>query len=197
MKHLFIAPFIFLILLSINACSSLGGSSDSTHFYSLSALSESSTSTPSLLKLGIGPVRLQRQLKRPQIVSRINQNELHVDEAHQWAGSLKEDITQVLVDNLSGLLGTEQIEKFPWKSHFRPDYQVRVQVERFDGEPGKEVVLKARWWLRQHHDSYDKLAKKSVIRVAMQRTDYNSYVAALSKALDTLSREIARSIRHQ
>ncbi len=196
MKQLLLLP-LFLFL---SACSSLGGGQDTTRFYSLSSIDESnSAATPPTpptgnLKLGIGPVRLPHQLKRPQIVTRINQNELHVTEQHQWAGSLKEDITQVLTDNLSMLIGTEQIEKYPWKRDFKPNHRVRVQIEQLDGEPGKMVTLKARWWLRAHNSRVDLPAKKSTIKVATQGADYTSYVAAQSRALYKLSQEISKSI---
>ncbi len=186
--------FLFVLL---TACSSLGGGTDTTRFYSLSTQSDNASVPPSRIRLGIGPVKLPHQLKRPQIVTRINQNELHVNEQHQWAGSLKEDVTQVLSDNLESLTGTEQIEIFPWKRHFRPHYQVRVQIEQFDGEPGKNITLKARWWLRSQNSNTDKLAKKSIITVPAKGTDFSSYVAALSQALDKLSREIARHIKAQ
>lgn len=197
MKPLRLIIFSLILLVALNACSSIGSGSDSTRFYSLSALSENSKSTTSSLKLGLGPVRISHHLKRPQIVTRINQNELHVDEDHQWAGSLKEDISQVLIDNLSALLGTQHIEKFPWKRHFNPDYQVRVKIEQLDGTPGGNVTLKARWWLRAQLQADDNLARKSVITVATTSTDYNGYVAALSKAIDIFSHEIASEILKQ
>ncbi|MEE9302540.1 MAG: PqiC family protein [Thiotrichaceae bacterium] len=193
MKHLFLIP----ILLILTACSSLGGSSDSTRFYSLSSIDENKTAPTGRLTLGIGPVRLPHRLKRPQIVTRINKNELHVTEDHQWAGSLKEDITQVLTDNLSTLVGTEQIESYPWKRYFKPDFRIRVQIERLDGEPGKAVTLKARWWLRSTLTRFSKMdqpARKSTITVQTKGEGYTPYVAAQSRALYQLSQEIAAEI---
>jgi len=190
MKSLFLLPFILLL----TACSSLGGGSDATHFYSLSSMAESTTLSTGSLKLGIGPVRLPNYLKRPQVVTRINQNELKVAEPHQWAGSLKEEITQVLTDNLSVLIGTEQIEKYPWKRHYQPDHRIRVLIEQLDGELGKQVTLKARWWLRGRGTKTGLSAKKSLIKVKVKGADYNSYVAAQSQAIYKLSQEIAARI---
>ena len=192
MKSLLLPP----LLLLLTACSSIGGgSSDTTHFYSLSSIDESKTIVIGKLKLGIGPVRLPNYLKRPQIVTRINQNELKVAEPHQWAGSLKEEITQVLTDNLSTLVGTEQIEKYPWKRHYKPDYRIRVLIEQLDGELGKVVTLKARWWLGTPHSKADLLAHKSLIKVKTKGADYNSYVAAQSRAIYKLSQEMAKGIK--
>ncbi len=195
-------PFIF-ILFTLTACSTFRAKTPEVRFYSLSAVSEthSNHDNPELdskqkphLKIGIGPIRLPRQLKRPQIVTRINQNELKVSEDHQWAGSLKDDITLAVADNLSTLLATEQIEMFPWKRRFKPNFQVRVHIEQLDGQPGKNITLKARWWLRVGNGNTDKLAKKSTYTIATKGTDYTSYVAALSAAIDKLSQEIAKEI---
>lgn len=195
--------FLF-ILLTLTACSSFGEKTPEIRFYSLSAVSEIHSNNDNLepgskrtpnLKIGIGPIKLPRQLKRPQIITRINQNELKVSEDHQWAGSLKEDITLAVADNLSALLATEQIEMFPWKRRFKPNYQVRVQIEQLDGEPGKNVTLKARWWLRVSNTGTDKLARKSTYTIATKGTDYTSYVAALSDAIDKLSQEIAQELK--
>ncbi len=183
------------LLLTLTACSSLGGSADTTRFYSLSSLEESASIPKGDLKLGIGPIRLPHRLKRPQIVTRINQNELHVTEDHQWAGSLKEDITQVLTDNLSSLIGTEEIEIYPWKKHYRPDYRIRVQIEQLDGEPGKSVTLKARWWVRNPKSKTNQPTKKSTIRVPTNGAGYTKYVAAQSRAIYKLSQEIAKTIK--
>lgn len=190
MKNLLLALPLFALLAG---CSSLGGSSE-TRFYSLSSESNTTVKSASHLKLGIGPIKLPHLLKRPQIVTRVNNNELQMAEQHQWAGSLKEDVTQTLTENLSQLLGTEQIEKFPWKRAFKPAYQIRVHIERLDGEPGKDINLKARWWLRSPSSGKDMLARKSTYQVASSGTDYTSYVAALSNAVAQLSNEIAQQI---
>ena len=182
------------LFLLVTGCSTLGGGKDTTHFYSLSSFDSASALTNNPLKLGIGPVRLPHRLKRPQIVTRINQNELYVNEQYQWAGSLKEDITQVLTDNLSALLGTEQIEKYPWKRHYKPDYRVRIQIEQLDGEPGKSVTLKARWWLRNNLSNKLSPAKKSTFSVPVQGKDFTQYVAAQSRAIYQLSQAIASDI---
>ena len=186
-------------LTTITACSTFNSKTPEIRFYSLSSVSEiqSNNNTSKLspkLRIGIGPVRIPRQLKRPQIVTRINQNELKVSEDYQWAGSLKEDITLALADNLSTLMGTEQIEIFPWKRRFKPNYQIRIHIEQLDGELGGKITLKARWWVRLGNGSTDKLARKSTYSIATKGTDYTHYVAALSDAIDKLSQEIAKEL---
>ncbi len=195
MKHLQRLFFIFLLGLT-SACSSLTGSSDAglggTRFYSLSALPPT-TAKPGALRIGIGPVEIPRLLNRPQIISRKNQSEINMAEFHQWGGSYKEELIQALSDNLSSLLKTENIEQYPWKFSFKPQYQVRINIERFDGQLGKNIVLKARWRLLKNNREI--LVKRAVINTPVSGNSYNAYVSAQSKALITLSRQIAAKIQ--
>ena len=194
---LFKSVFIISISLVLAACSSLGGDGgDSnlggTHFYSLGSLSPGSHIN-NTLRIGVGPIEIPRLINRPQIISRKDNTEIIMAEKHQWGGSLKEELTQVLSDNLSALLNTENIEQFPWKFAFKPDYQVRINIERLDGELGKQVTLKARWWLIKHNKEL--LVKRAVINTPVSGRDYNAYVRAQSQALKTFSQQIAAAIK--
>ncbi len=193
--HLRKIAFSLLLLSTLTGCSSGIVSDKSTHFYSLSAIAPSTKLATKQLHLGVGPIKLPRLLKRPQIITRKNQHEIDMSEQHQWGGSLKEDITQTVADNLGNLLGTEQVEHFPWKRHFKADYQVRIHIEKMDGELDGKAHLKARWWLRVGNAGTDKLAEYSSYNVEVKDKDYASYAAALSQLLYQLSQEIAGYIK--
>ncbi len=190
------ATLIFLLFITLTACSSIsditGSADNSTRFYALNALPVSSNNHANL-RLGIGPIEIPRLLNRPQIISRKNASEINMAEFHQWGGSYKEELTQALSDNLSALLKTDNIEQYPWKFSFKPHYQVRVNIERLDGQLGKTVTLKARWWLLKNNKEI--LVKRAVIQAPVSGNDYNAYVNAQSKALITLSRQIAAKIK--
>lgn len=187
----------FLVAVMLTGCSVLTGS-DATRFYSLSALATEDQQQrfrqPDQLRLGIGPIKLPRLLKHPQIITRKNRHEINMAEGHQWGGSLKEDITQVVADNLAYLLDTRQVEHFPWKRRFKPDYQVRIKIQRFDGELGGAAVLEARWWLRVGNAGNDKRAERFLRSERVMGNDYASYVATLSRLLQLLASDIAASI---
>lgn len=183
------------LLVSLSACSGITGDSGEgiggTHFYSLSALPPASVQRASL-RIGVGPIEIPRLLNRPQIVTRKNDIEINMSERHQWGGSYKEELTQVLSDNLAALLKTEQIEQYPWKFSFKPDYQVRINFERFDGQPGNNIILKARWRLLKHNKEI--LVKRALINTPVAGNSYAAYVKAQSQALIALSRQIAAHI---
>jgi len=185
-----------LLLVSLSACSSALTTADSalgdTRFYSLVALAPSSTSSNSALRIGVGPIEIPRLLNRPQIISRKDNTEILMAEKHQWGGSYKEELVQALTDNLSNLLNTENIEQYPWKFSFKPDYNIRINIERFDGQLGKAVTLRARW--RLYKNNKEITVKRSVITVEVQGKGYAAYVKAQSQALAQLSKNIASRI---
>ncbi len=104
----------------------------------------------------------------------------------------KEELIQALTDNLSNLLNTDNIEQYPWKFSFKPAYSVRVNIERFDGQLGKSVILKARW--RLYKGTQEILVKHSVISKAVKGRSYGAYVKAQSLALAELSKSITQQI---
>ncbi len=189
---------LLVLLLStlLGACSSLsgGGEDDSgnTRFYSLSSLPAVTTSNTKL-RIGVGPVEIPRLLNRPQIISRKNSNEIIMAEKHQWGGSYKEEIIQSLTDNLSTLLKTDSVEQYPWKFSFKPSYQVRINIERFDGEIGKNISLKARWRLLQNNKEI--LVKQTLINTPVHGKSYSDYVKAQSQALEVFSKQITDKIK--
>ena len=91
-------------------------------------------------RIGVGPVRFPEYLGRPQIVIRTGQNKLQVSEFHRWAEPLDESFLRTLGENLSVLLSTNQVFSHPWLGSTQLDYQVAVDVMRFDGNLGEDVT---------------------------------------------------------
>lgn len=193
-----------LILLSasmLSACSMLGGSDEGglggTRFYSLTPLALSDTAKPKVsnpqLRIGVGPIGLSRLLRRPQIITRKSATEVAMAEKHQWGGILKEDLGRTLADNFSGILGTENIEEYPWKLSFKPKYHVRIDIDQLDGKLGDSVTLKARWRLMRGREEIK--VENSTITTKVNGADYNAYVAAQSEALRQLTVLIAKQMR--
>jgi uncharacterized lipoprotein YmbA len=163
-------------------------------FYLLTPMSVAPAAPGSGLIVGVGPVRLADYLDRPQIVAREVPNRLQVSEVHRWGGSLQDNLLLVLTQNLSLLLGAEQVLVYPWDDPLRPDYQVRMEVRRFDGSPDAEVELDARWSIEAADAAEAGGKGRSLIREAVGGTEVTDLVAAQSRALERLSRDIAAEI---
>ena len=85
------------------------------------------------LNVSVGPIRIPKKLDRPQIVTRINSNEIHLNEFASWGDPLASGFSRVLAENLSVLLNTEKVAIFPWMQAVQTDYQVTVDVTDFIG----------------------------------------------------------------
>jgi hypothetical protein len=143
--------------------------------------------------LGVGPVRLPGLLDRPQIVTRRGADEIDEAEFHRWAEPLADSVPRILAENLAMLRKTERIALFPWDPVQAVQHQVVVDVMRFDGAMGGDVVLDARWRILAT-DGKELSVNRSVLTQPTGGTGYSAVVAAMSRALAALSREIAATL---
>jgi uncharacterized lipoprotein YmbA len=185
--------------LSLAGCGSLSPRPDASRFFSLTPLAEAETPAQNRgaeqLSLGVGPVRFPGYLDREELVTRVSQNRLDVSQNDRWAEPLEENFARVLLQNLSALLRSDRVVRYPWQGGQRPSYQVEIEVLRFEPDGARSAELSARWTV------IDAGSKKSLgvkefrlTRQAKARSTEAS-VAALSEALGDFSREIADSVR--
>jgi uncharacterized lipoprotein YmbA len=147
------------------------------------------------LAIGIGPVELPAYLDRPQIVTRLSNNELKLAEFDQWAEPLKDNLIRVLAENISSLVCTEPITIFPWKSYTPIDYQVAVEVIQLDGELGGKTSMTARWSILEGEDKKPLWMKRSSYSESVDGSGYAAFVAAQSRLVHAFSRDIAETIK--
>jgi uncharacterized lipoprotein YmbA len=147
------------------------------------------------LSIGVGPMGIPKYLDRPQIVTRAGGSKLELAEFDKWAGSLKDDISRVLAENLSVLLSTDRVVTFPWRGPGRIDYQVRGDIIRFDGELGKSASLIVRWMVLGGEQKTPLLMRKSSLTEPAEGGSYDALVLAQSRVLESLSKEIAEEIK--
>lgn len=191
-----------LILANVVIAALIGGcmnKSQPTRFYTLTSalenqklLNESNAS--SNLAIGVGPIKVADYLTQSRIVTRMYDNKIDQAEFDQWSGSLKNNIINVLADNIGSLLNTDKIFVHPWRSFMSIDYQVVIEILRFDGELGEQAALEARWTVLRDKDKLVIDIKRSSIMETTDTPGYLGLVAAQSRALEKLSREIAQSV---
>jgi uncharacterized lipoprotein YmbA len=148
------------------------------------------------IAIGIGPVNMAAYLDRPQIVTRAAAHKLQLSEANVWAEPLKESIIRVIGVNLSNMLQTTRIFRFPLRDRTIPlAYRVSLGIPRFDGKLGGDVQLVARWTLYQGRGEKALLTRVSIINEATGGDGYERLISAQNRALQALSREIANAIK--
>jgi len=187
--------FLFMVFL-LAAC----GSTPPTQFYKLNSLPSGQQGNAAAhlgvdISIGVGPVVFPMFLDRPQIVTRKSQNQLEISEFNRWAGSLPGDFSRVLAENIATLLPTDRVAVYPWGDTFSPTYQIKLDVDQFDGQLGEQVLLRVTWSVVGQEEANKLVVRKSLIEEPVSDKSYKALVVAESNALTTLSRTIVEEIR--
>jgi len=171
------------------------GSSPKSTFYTLSsgAAPERAPATAPL-SVAIGAVTVPDIVDRPQFVVRVAANQVTINEFARWAAPLKDEIPRVIADNLTRLLNGARVATHPQSGNADTDYLVAIGVQRFESALGDAATVEVLWTVRAPKDAAPK-AGRSVVREPAQGKDYDALVAAHSRALAAVSRDIAEAIR--
>jgi uncharacterized lipoprotein YmbA len=174
-------------------------SSPSARFYTLNPLPpqgvrQSSPVPANPVSISILPVEIPDYLERPQIVTRDGRNELNLAEYDRWGGSLSENIAAVLAEDLGAILGSDRVYVYPRMQAEIVDYTVVMRVLRLDCTLGDQVLLKAQWTLLAGPDKKDVAMHVTTCTERLNDKRYETMVAAVSRTLEQVSREIAREI---
>ena len=164
-------------------------------FYVLHAdINESLVGAERGVVVGVGPIELPAHLNRSQIVTRASEYQLDLSESHQWAEPLKENVSRVIAVNLSNMLESNRVFVVPRRQTISLDYQVSIDIARFDGKLGESASLNARWTLYASDTREPLLSKVTIVNERTEDGSYDALVAASSRALQALSMEIAEAI---
>jgi len=177
------------------------GTSPSSRFYTLTPNESRGVSAAEGVEVivRVGPVSIPSYLDRRQIVTRNGRNQIEIAEYQRWGGPFDDEITRLLVNNLSGSLATRGISVMPWRSVTMADvatiYRIPVNIDRFDGVTGESVVLSALWAVISIKDKQENVlvARQSMISEAVDGKGYDALVAAMGRAVERLGNEIAES----
>jgi len=186
--------FVLMVFL-LAACST----TPPVKYYNLNTLPEIQHDVPEAVSgdhvaVGLGPVSFPKFLDRPQIVIRQSPNRIEVSEFHRWASPLQGDFLRVLAKNISILLPLSRVVVYPWKDQDSPTYSIKLNVEQFDGQFGKHVILDVTWSVAKQKDDNDPVVKNSLIKEPVPTEDYEAIAAAKSQAIAVLSQEIVSVI---
>jgi hypothetical protein len=174
------------------------GTSPEPRFYTLSAggisASDKTDKGEAEYTVAVGPITLPEMVDRPQLVVRVGVNQVELLDQHRWAEPLKSEIPRVVAENLAHLLGAKQVVTYPHNASFTAEYRVLLDIQHFDSAPGQAVTIDTLWTIRATSGGEPKTGR-SVAREPTNGNDYDALVAAHGRALATVSREIAESIR--
>jgi uncharacterized lipoprotein YmbA len=144
--------------------------------------------------VGVAEVGLPEYLDKPEVVTRLSEGRLKMNETDRWAGAFDKNIQSVLTQNLSKLLPNYTFLASPWDEPVEDRYRVYVDVERFDGDLNGTVTLKGRWSLVDKEENRLVTGEK-VHYIERGTPTIDGIVTTQSHMIDRLSRNIARKIR--
>lgn len=192
MRQIFLTLMAGLCLALITGC----GVTKPSKYYLLTPIEQDNSGSliAPARTIGIGPVAFPAYLDRPQIVLRSGGNQLNYADSHRWAEPLKAAFSQTLSENLSILLPVERTVIYPWSRSTLLDYQVIVNVTRFDADVAGTVILTADWEIIRSSDTKTMGQDKETYTETAGSNEYPAIVAAQSRAVEQLSRSIAAAI---
>jgi uncharacterized lipoprotein YmbA len=181
--------------LLLNAC----GTTKPSRFYTLSSLPQSESAATVAAQteygtIGVGPVSIPQYLERPQIVTRVSPNRFEFAEFDRWGGTLKDDFTRTLAENLTYLIPAERVARHPWRRTVTVEYQIPVEVIRFDGALGRDILLNVEWQILSNGGDTQLHSKRSIFKETVAGSNYDDMVAAQSRAVAELAQEIADTL---
>jgi uncharacterized protein len=187
--------FVALLVVALAGCAG----SPPVRFYTLTPVGyqEGATFAPvpaNPVTVGIAPVEIPDYLDRPQIVTRQGRNELKLAEFDRWAGSLSDNISAVLADNVASLLGSDRVAVNPGTGAGKPEVKVSMRILWWDCVPGQRLRLKAQWTILAGKERKDVAARTETFTESLGDQRYETMVAAFDHILDQVSREIAGEI---
>lgn len=191
------APLILCLLCLVGA---LGGCrlpqrSPAPRTWLLSPAAGAPESEVFSVTLGVGPIEFPKYLDRPEIIERVGPNQLRANGYDVWGESLRTNFQDILSYNISVLVPGLAVADFPWKGPTQVDYRLAVIVSRFDHDvPSGAVVLDVGWGLQPVSGGKSLESRTLVIREPAEGPGPAAITAAMSRAVATLSREIATGL---
>lgn len=184
-----------LLILGAAACTT----SDPSRFYVLapdeSPAPAGVSAAPSLRAIAVGPVEVPKYADRSEIVSFASATRLDLAEFDRWGEPLADNIARVVAENLARMLPSDRVVVYSGRRTLPFRYQVSIDVYRFDIEPSGKTTLSASWGV-QSTDGRAAVASRRFARSEDAGSSaIEAKVAAMSRAVAELSREIASALR--
>jgi uncharacterized protein len=184
---------LYSIVLTLAAVAAFGCSTAPSRFYTLDSTATPSGAQMAHIAVAVGPVSIPAAVDQPQFVVQVASNRVEIDEFNRWAAPLGDNIARVVAGDLTVQLGTPNVAAAPF-ANFDPTYTVTIEVQRFDSIRGEAALDEALWTVRKTTSGQTR-SGRSVAREAVQGEGFDALAAAHSRALASMSADIATAIR--
>ena len=149
------------------------------------------TSSSAAFVVMVGPVTVPDVVDRPQLVLRTSPSRVEIAEQARWAAPLKNEIARVVAEDLAQLLQGARTATSAERASGTPDYRVLIDVQRFESTLQEGATVQAAWTVQTRNGSA--VNGRSLVSEPAG-AGYDALVAAHSRALAAVSRDIAAAI---
>jgi len=185
------------LLVALSTSCALGGSPPKYNYYVLTppaappSAPEQHQAPP--LVLAIDPIELPGYLDRDEVATRTSDYGIVYSNRDRWAEPLSDAFPGILRQCLASRLSPQGISVQARRIGLVPDYALQVELMRFERRDDGHVELRARWTLR----SKARLVRAHEVRISepTASAEGGAAAAALSRAIDRLSAEVASALR--
>ncbi len=170
-------------------------SSPQAKFYTLAAVPPSEhVKTASPIVITIDSVTVPALIDRPQIVVRVDATQVRIDEFARWADPLKSQIPRVVAADLAQSVQGALVSTYPQPANDAQTYHVWLDVQSFESALGDMASIDVLWSVRSPKPGAV-VSGRTVAHESAQAQGYDGLVDAHSRALATVSGDIAGAIR--
>ena len=118
-----------------------------TNFYQLQQPATAMVDDKNTATVLLGPLTVADYLQRENIVQREADGSLSLSQEARWAGSLTDDMGQLLLRQISKKLGSSRISLYPDRIGMVAQAQIVLSISRLDSGANQPAVLEAQWRL--------------------------------------------------
>jgi uncharacterized lipoprotein YmbA len=172
------------------------GTSPPSRYYTLSASAPrpaARTGTP-MLTIRVAPVSLPESLDRPQMLRRTGENTVEVLEFERWIEPLDVLLRNTLVADLSAQLPEADVLGGSAPG-IAADQTVGVSIELLEAKTSGEIELDAVWFILPRGAEAPQHSHRTSVRQKAASGQPVDIAAAVSQAVEQLSRDIALVLR--
>jgi uncharacterized lipoprotein YmbA len=185
-----IAP-LFLVVWPLVAIA--GCASKQSRFYTLDSTATQVLALTPPSAIMVGSVSVPASVDQPQFIVQVAPNRVEVDEFNRWAAPLNDGIARAVAGDLAIQLGTPDVATARL-ANFKPDYVITIEVQRFESIRGQAALVEAMWAVRKSSNGETR-SGRTIAREAVQGDSFDALAAGHSRALATVSGDIAATIR--
>lgn len=184
-----------LPVLALSALIGLAGcaSRSSSEFYQLQGSSEQQQTQHSQQAVLLGPVRVADYLQRETLVQRQLDGRVEMSHQARWAGSLEDEVGQLLLRELSMQLANSHLALYPDRVGLHPQQQLVLSINRLDSGPELPATLQAQWRVLDGTGATCDSGMQQLSQA--HQGDLTSQVQAQSQLLVQLAQQLASKLK--